>query len=166
MPIDPRELAPYTLPPADWRPPWPHKPAGPAQLAMISEIEAAFADVRFEAGTTWLQGEAIDNHEEPDIVAALGGVDRFDRWQDVPDGLIAAFPSAAGFLDARGRRFYLPAAMRFELRYRDRPEVCIDALFADPARPLDDPVWPLPEMTPVQGRVYKRFYAWHSRPSD
>jgi hypothetical protein len=154
--IDPKWLDLYELPRPDWRPRWPFTPPGPAQLAFIAEIERAFDGLRLNGGMTWLQGGARDNREDADVIATIGGRDRVERWQDVPDGIIADHPAAHWFLDGDGRRFYLPAAMRFELRYRNRGGCILDGFFADPPSLQD-------RMTAEQASVYRRFHAWFKK---
>jgi hypothetical protein len=87
---------------------------------VLEVLEAAF-DGLLQPGVghrTLQEGEAEDDY----------GVDpeRRDptlRWQDVPDDYLLAYQNAWTYLDAEGFRFYLPAALAFDLRHLVRPHM-------------------------------------------
>jgi len=58
-----------------------------------------------------------DNHETDEILRDGASIGAYERWQDVPPEMLAAFPSAAGFIDDAGVNFYWPALMVWELLY-------------------------------------------------
>ena len=91
--------------------------SSPAGQTLIASIEAAFDGLSLGQGMTWIQGEMRDNHESPEMIAEGGTLDRYGRWQDVPATLLGGFPSAGGYLDDEGLAFYMPALMRWEIRY-------------------------------------------------
>jgi hypothetical protein len=89
----------------------------PRGVELMRRIERAFANWPSNAGLTWVQGEMLDNHEPDDILREGAHIGAYNRWQDVPPELLAAFPSAAGFIDDAGANFYWPALMVWELLY-------------------------------------------------
>lgn len=89
----------------------------PEAVELLERIKRAFADWPPNSGLTWVQGEMLDNHEPDEILREGAHIGAYDRWQDVPPELLAAFPSAAGFVDDAGANFYWPALMVWELLY-------------------------------------------------
>jgi Family of unknown function (DUF6714) len=87
------------------------------RAALIAEIEAAFAGVSREDGTTLHEAEAMDDRESEEEQRVARRLDRESRWQDVPEEEIEARCSALSFLDAKGFRYYIPAFMIHGLRH-------------------------------------------------
>src|SRR6476660_674163 len=81
----------------------------PRGAELLGRIERAFANWPPNAGLTWVQAEMLDNREPDEIPREGSHIGSYERWQDVPPELLAAFPSAAGFLDDAGLNFYWPA---------------------------------------------------------
>src|SRR5262245_481664 len=84
---------------------------------LLASIERAYDKWPPNAGVTWVQGEMRDNYETDEILREGARIGVYERWQDVPPELLAAFPSAAWFLDDAGLNFYWPALMTWELLY-------------------------------------------------
>ncbi len=84
--------------------------------ALIAQIANAFASVTRDEGATLHEAMAIDDRKTPQEQRAARRFDRDERWQDVPDTVIAASGAALNFLDAKGFRYYLPAFMIYELK--------------------------------------------------
>ena len=84
---------------------------------LLQRVEQAFAEWPPNAGLTWVQGEMLDNHEPDDVLQKGARIGAYERWQEVPPELLAAFPSAVWFLDDAGLNFYWPALMAWELQY-------------------------------------------------
>lgn len=103
---------------------------GPAGAELLKRIERAFASWPPNAGLTWVQGEMRDNHEPDEILREGAHIGVYDRWQDVPAELLAAFPSAVWFLDDAGLNYYWPALMVWEIQYGETYE------WASPAEKL------------------------------
>ena len=85
---------------------------------LIAEIERAFDGVSREDGITLHQAEAMDDYYKPaDRVAFARLKDRESRWQDVPDRDIERYRVILSYADAKALRYYLPAYMRWTLRF-------------------------------------------------
>lgn len=82
---------------------------------IVALIERAFDGVSRGEGTTLHQAIAIDDYASEEAVAEAKQYDTETRWQDVPDDVIAQSPSVLTFLDETGRRYYLPAYMRWTI---------------------------------------------------
>jgi hypothetical protein len=94
---------------------------------LVAEIERAFADVAREDGVTLHEADVIDDYGSAKQRIEARKLDTDTRWQDVPDDLIERSPSILSFLDPKGLRYYIPAYMRWSLRYLNRSEsVTID----------------------------------------
>ena len=89
----------------------------PRGVELLQRIERAFAIWPPNGGLTWVQGEMLDNYEPEEIVREGARIGAYERWQDVPPALLAAYPSAARYLDDAGLNFYWPALMAWELQY-------------------------------------------------
>jgi hypothetical protein len=120
---------------------------------LLGRIERAFANWPPNAGLTWVQAEMLDNHEAAEILRAGARIGDCDRWQDVPPELLAAFPSAAWFLDDAGLNFYWPALMVWELL--DGPTY--EAGFATPADWLPEWSERLRPQTEEQWQVFTAY---------
>ena len=104
----------------------------------------------------------LDDHEPDEILREGARIGSYERWQDVPPGLLAAFPSAAGFIDDAGANFYWPALMVWELLYGPTYE----AGLATPADRLPEWSERLRPQTQEQLRVfeaYKQYISDRSR---
>ncbi len=118
---------------------------------LLKRIQRAFADWPANAGLTWVQGEMLDNHEPDEILREGAYIGDYDRWQDVPPELLAAFPSAATFIDDAGANFYWPALMAWELLYGPTYE------WASPADWLEDWSERLLPQTEEQSQVFAAY---------
>lgn len=105
----------------------------PRGAELLRRIEEAFAQWPPNSGLTWVQAEMLDNHETEDVLREGARIGAYERWQDVPPVLLAAFPSAVGFIDDAGANFYWPALMVWELLYGPM----YDAGYATPAERLE-----------------------------
>ena len=125
----------------------------PRGAELLRRIERAFANWPPNAGLTWVQAEMLDNHEPDEILREGAQIGDYDRWQDVPPELLAAFPSAAGFIDDAGANFYWPALMVWELLYGPTYE----AGFATPAEMLPEWSERLRPQTEEQSQVFAAY---------
>lgn len=125
---------------------------------LLRRIERAFADCPSNAGLTWVQAEMLDNREPDEMLREGARIGSYERWQDVPPELLAAFPSAAGFIDDAGANFYWPALMAWELLYGPNYE----AGFASPAERLPEWAQRLRPKTEEQSRVFAEYLAYVS----
>ncbi len=123
----------------------------PKGAELLERIERAFANWPPNAGLTWVQGEMLDNYEPDEILREGAHIGAYDRWQDVPPQLLAAFPSAASFIDDPGANFYWPALMVWELLYG------WDYGWASPADWLEGWSERLRPMTEEQSHVFTEF---------
>ena len=89
----------------------------PRGVELLRCIERAFTNWPPNPGLTWVQAEMLDNQEPEEILRGGAHIGDYDRWQDVPPQVLAAFPSAAGFIDDAGADFYWPALMAWDLLY-------------------------------------------------
>ncbi|OGY88049.1 MAG: hypothetical protein A2233_04685 [Candidatus Kerfeldbacteria bacterium RIFOXYA2_FULL_38_24] len=89
----------------------------PEQLNLISNIEHAFENVTREDGKTLHEAFAEDQYLSKEECLEARKLDTDTRWQDVSDEMINEIPSPFSFLDGKGRRYYLPAFMRFGVKY-------------------------------------------------
>lgn len=123
----------------------------PDAAELLERIKRAFADWPPNAGMTWVQGEMRDNHEPEEILREGAHIGAYERWQDVPPELIAAFPSAVSFLDDAGLNFYWPALMTWELLYGPTYE------WASPAEKLPEWSERLRPQTDEQSQVFEAY---------
>jgi hypothetical protein len=89
---------------------------------LIAEIEAAFQNVQRGGGLTLFEAHMEGVGSEADFQRARAR-EIHATWRDVPDKVIARCYSALSFLDPEGFRYYLPAYMRFAVRYFDDPKL-------------------------------------------
>jgi uncharacterized protein DUF6714 len=122
----------------------------PRGAELVVRIERAFANWPPNDGLTWVQAEMLDNHEPEDVLREGAHIGAYDRWQDVPPELLAAFPSAAGFIDDAGANFYWPALMTWELLYGPTYETG----FATPAERVEEWSERLRPQTEEQSQVF------------
>ena len=125
----------------------------PRGAELLRCIERAFADWPPNAGLTWVQADMLDNHEPDEILREGARIGDYHRWQDVPPELLAAFPSAAGFIDDAGANFYWPALMVWELLYGPTYE----AGLATPADRLPERSERLRPQTEEQSQVFTAY---------
>jgi hypothetical protein len=112
-PVPPRERFEDLLDRLPW---WQIDPLTSEDEQLIAAIELAFADdPPLDDGLTLFQGEEVDCSRV--VFPEVRAYDYVSRWQDVRDDHLAKFGFAYSFLDDRGQRFYLPALMRWEVRY-------------------------------------------------
>jgi hypothetical protein len=90
------------------------------RLDVIAEIAAAFRDVALDEGIGILESEAIDSYLSDEKRRVARENDYREKWDDIPERVIAQYYSALCFMDARGLRFNLPAYMTFALRNYDK----------------------------------------------
>lgn len=82
---------------------------------LLQLIEAAFNGV--ERGEISLhQANVIDDYGSQEEFLLAADLDTETRWQDVPDSDLAANPQFMNFLDMKGFRYYLAAAMSWAVR--------------------------------------------------
>lgn len=84
---------------------------------LIRDIRSAFHGV--ERGNISLhQARLLDDVMTPSIVqlAEAGAKDADAHWEEVPDAFLEALSDALRFLDAAGRRYYLPRFMIYAIR--------------------------------------------------
>lgn len=86
---------------------------------VIDGIEQAFGNVRRGEGTTLHETEVLDDYGSDQELAAARALDIDTRWQDVADELIAEHSGALCFVDPAGFRYYIPAYMRWTVKYFD-----------------------------------------------
>jgi len=84
---------------------------------VIEKIDKAFSDVLRGKGITLHETDVVDCCGSAKERAKARQLDTEERWQDVPDNDIEIQYSALCFLDPEGFRYYLPAYMRWSLRY-------------------------------------------------
>ncbi len=84
-----------------------------AQLKKL--IEQAFAGVTRGDGVTLHQAIAKDDYATDDAIAAAAQQDKDQDWRDVPADPQASSEVIFSYLDPRGLRYYLPAAMVLSL---------------------------------------------------
>lgn len=91
-----------------------------ASQKVLKRIDAAFCDVKRGNGRTLHQALAIDGHKDSETIEAAKEKDTDERWQDIPDEIVARLDIALTYMDFEGFRYYLPAYLSFALRY------CVD----------------------------------------
>jgi len=124
------------------------------QLALLAEIEAAFAGVSREGGVSLHEAKAIDDYATREAQLAARSKDGETCWQDVPEDDIARHDSIFSFLDDIGRVYYLPAYMSWLVRtgYATQSNSADAVLFAlDPCHQWRD------LLTPTQSKAVAAF---------
>jgi len=89
----------------------------PEQLKLIQDIELAFKNVTRDKGVTLHEAQADDDRLSDKEKLEARKLDIDTRWQNVPDKLMERIQSPFSFLDSDGLRYYLPAYMRFNIKY-------------------------------------------------
>jgi hypothetical protein len=84
---------------------------------LLDVIEKAFDGVEREDGVTLHEAVVIDNYGSQEEFEKAGSYDTETRWQDVSENDLAENPQFMTFLDAKGFRYYLPAAMSWSIRH-------------------------------------------------
>lgn len=97
------------------------------RASLVEQIERAFDGVQREEGVTLHEAEVIDNYGSDEERAAARRMDADQYWQAVPDALLARL-SAISFLDLKGYRYYLPAYLRWMLKYPDTDSSSYDSV--------------------------------------
>jgi len=93
---------------------------------VILSIEQAFAGVS-RGSVTLHEAEVLDSYGTDAERQAARTLDTEDDWRHVPDSSIEECPVALSFVDPASWRFYLPAYMRYGLRFlRDPRNGAID----------------------------------------
>jgi hypothetical protein len=95
---------------------------------VIRELEDAFLGVPL-GKITLHEAEALESYATDVQRRAARELDRERDWRDVPDQAIRECPAALSFLDPESWRFYLPAYIRYGLRYTNT-DVVDDAIYA------------------------------------
>ncbi|BCU76482.1 hypothetical protein llg_11970 [Luteolibacter sp. LG18] len=84
----------------------------------IRFIEEAFAKILLGGGINLRQQQIIDDWGTEEEIVAAASKDPSARWQDIPDGALAAqFGLTLTYLDLESIHFHLPAFMRYILRH-------------------------------------------------
>ena len=126
---------------------------------LLARIKHSFAHWQPNAGLTWVQGEMLDNRETAELLRAGADIGVYESWQEVPPELLAAFPSAAWFLDDAALNFYWPALMVWELQYGPTFD------WATPAEKLSEWSERLHRQTDEQSQVFTAYMQYISRRS-
>lgn len=84
---------------------------------IVSDIEEAFAGINRGSSVTLHETDVLDACGSEKERARARKQDTEKRWQDVRDDDIENHQNALCFLDPDGFRYYLPAYMRWSLRY-------------------------------------------------
>ena len=93
---------------------------------IIQSIEQAFAGVP-RGSITLHEAEVLDSYGTDAERQDARSLDTEDDWRQVPDSSIEECPVALSFVDPESWRFYLPAYMRFGLKFlTDRNNGAID----------------------------------------
>jgi hypothetical protein len=87
---------------------------------IIQSIEQAFAGVR-RGSITLHEAEVLDSYGTDAERQDARTLDTEEDWRQVPDSSIRECPTALSFVDPESWRFYLPAYMRFGLRFLANP---------------------------------------------
>jgi hypothetical protein len=88
--------------------------------SIIQTIEQAFSGVR-RGAITLHEAEVLDSYGTDAERQDARTLDTEDDWRQVPDASIGECPVALSFVDPKSWRFYLPAYMRFGLRFLTAP---------------------------------------------
>jgi hypothetical protein len=90
---------------------------------LILEIEAAFRDVRRDGGVSWSEARVVEVGGSAEGREAARARDGDWDWHELVENdgwYVASGVAEWNSLDATGFRYYLPAAMLLELRWRTR----------------------------------------------
>jgi hypothetical protein len=144
------------------------RPLGPEdeqeRCAVLEALERDFAEVAREGGMGPREARAVDDYALPKEQEAARAADVEARWQELPDPVLLYGDTALSFADTAGRRFLLPAFMRFTLRHPRSPFVLADhaAYFLTYRTPPEE-VGTVLGLGPAQVLVLARFLAWYGR---
>jgi Family of unknown function (DUF6714) len=86
---------------------------------VVRDIESAFGSVVLEDGIGVFEAIALHGHVSDQDREQIRNTDFREKWQDIPDDIIANNGFALYFMDPKGLRFNLPAYMRFALLHYD-----------------------------------------------
>jgi hypothetical protein len=92
------------------------------RIDVIRDIESAFGRVVLEDGIGILEAIALHGHVSDQDREQIRNTDFRERWQDIPDDVIANNAFALCFMDPKGLQFNLPAYMRFALLQYDNSD--------------------------------------------
>ena len=84
---------------------------------MISQIADAFSSVRREEGISLHEAHVIDRYGTKQQRSEARKLDTDKHWNEVPDAQIEKSTSVLCFLDPIGWRYYIPAYMKWTLKY-------------------------------------------------
>jgi hypothetical protein len=91
-----------------------------ARDRVVEEIELAFSNVELGSGVTLHEADLEHAGTVAEVVAARH-MDPERRWQDVSDEKLERL-CPLPFLDPEGWRFYVPAFMRWSIRFYDESD--------------------------------------------
>lgn len=95
-------------------------------------IERAFLNVPFPESQSLRQGRMLDDwNEDRQAYIAAREKDLYGDWSFIPDSDIREYGDAFFFLDADGKRYYLPAVMSYCLRLGHHHDRNISILLSD-----------------------------------
>ena len=85
--------------------------------SLVQEIHRAFHGMR-RGEMSLHQARLLDDnyHPSPEQLSEARDCDTDRRWEDIPDKSIESLSDALPFLDAAGRRYYLPRFMVYALK--------------------------------------------------
>jgi hypothetical protein len=117
---------------ADVRPPTPEEARDPDwrtvdasepidRDAALAAIRDAFGGLTRGAGMRVYEAELADDYGHESARTALRRGDRYQRYWEIPDAVIAEHYSALSFFDPPAFRFHVAAYMSFALRNPDSP---------------------------------------------
>ena len=127
---------------------------------LLRRIADAFDGVERGNGTTWMEGEGMDNHASPEELAAARALDAEGRWQDVPPDRFEMYSSPPWFLNAEGFRYYLPAVMTWSLTEGARSSSATEDQFLSLLRDAERQGWLVEGLTSDQLHVTAD-WVWH-----
>ncbi len=82
-----------------------------ARTRVLAQLAAAFDGVRLEDGVSLHEADAIDDYASDEERAKARALDTAVDWREVPAFDLERMHWVWSFLDAKGFRFYLPAAL-------------------------------------------------------
>lgn len=135
---------------------------------IISALEAAFAGVS-RGAVTIHEAEVIDDYGSKDERNEARTRDPELDWRHIPDSSIEKCANALTYLDPVSWRFYLPAYVRFGLRWFHDPRGWIidHAIYSlDPGKartPADTRLDQFATLDAAQANVIRRFLEFASR---
>ena len=101
---------------------------------VISEIAAAFADMRLDEGIGLFQAKGLDDYASDEELKQLRERDEMTDWKRISYADLERCYAAPSFFDAKGFVFHLPAFLIAELNDR-HPYGYIDRLFRTEEHP-------------------------------